>query len=156
MAVMTMAAPYYASAELAPQCSKGTTMANATFGVSPGYGVAISVDHVLFDDWWKGHFTVGGEIDLSSPDKHESAFGFTPRATYGLNITREFEVHAIAEMGLGFWKYSYDGIEDNDTFILHSEMVGCRYFFTPGIALTAEAGYSNWFPGFRLGITFMF
>ncbi|MBO7049887.1 MAG: hypothetical protein J6W42_04660 [Bacteroidaceae bacterium] len=155
IAALAMAS-YSSHAELAPQWSKGTMMANAELGVSPGFGGAVSLDYVLFDDWWKGHFTVGGEIDFSRPYKHESAFGLTPRATYGLNITEEFEVHATAELGMGFWKYNYDGVHNDDTFILHSEMVGCRYFFTDGIAVMAETGYANWFPELRVGVTFMF
>lgn len=147
---------YSASAELAPQWSKGTMLFNANIGVQPGFGGSASLDYVLFDDWWKGHFSVGGEVDFSAPYKHETALGFTPRATYGLNITPEFEVHAMAELGMGFWKYNYDGIHNDDTFILHSEMIGCRYFFSDSFAVMAETGYSNWFPEFRAGISLKF
>jgi len=147
---------YSASAELAPQWSKGTMMANVEVGVAPGFGGGVSLDYVLFDNWWKGHFTVGGEVEFSAPYKHETAFGVTPRATYGLNITEQFEVHATAELGLGFWNYNYSGVHNNDTFILHSEMVGCRYFFADGLAVMAETGYANWFPEFRVGLTYMF
>ncbi len=147
---------YGASAELEPQWSKGTMMANVELGVSPGFGAGASLDYVLFDDWWKGHFTVGGEIEINKYNKYYNAIGLTPRATYGLNITEEFEVHAMAELGFGFWKYHNDGYHDDDTFILHSEMVGCRYFFTDGIAALAEVGVANWFPEVRLGLTFMF
>ena len=157
LAVAAMAiVSYSASAELAPQWSKGTMIANANLGVSPGFGTSVSLDYVLFDNWWKGHFTIGGEMDLSKPYKHESAFGITPRATYGLNITEQFEVHAMAELGLGFWKYNYDGVHSDDTFILHSEMVGCRYFFNDSFAVMAETGYANWFPALRVGISFKF
>ena len=147
---------YSASAELAPQWSKGTMMANVEIGVAPGFGGGVSLDYVLFDDWWQGHFTVGGEIEFNKYDKYYNAFGVTPRATYGLNITEEFEVHAMAELGLGFWKYNYNGYHSDDTFVLHSEMVGCRYFFTDGIAALAEIGAANWFPELRVGLTFMF
>ena len=106
---------YSASAELAPQWSKGTMMANAELGVQP-FGGAVSVDYVLVDEWWKGHFTVGGEFDFRS-ENHWGAIGVTPRATYGLNITDQFEVHVAAAMGFGFANYDHDGIEDDDSLL---------------------------------------
>lgn len=147
---------YSASAELAPQYSKGTMMANVEFGVAPGFGGSISLDYVLFDNWWKGHFSVGGEIDMAKPYKYDTTFGVSPRATYGLNITDQFEVHAMAEMGFGFRKYDDGVVADNHTFIVHSEMVGCRFFFTDSFAVMAETGYSNWMPQLRAGVCFKF
>ena len=151
---------YSASAELAPQWSKGTMIANANIGVLPGFGSSVSLDYVLVDEWWKGHFTIGGELDFSAPYKHETAFGFTPRATYGLNITPEFEVHATVAIGFGIhsWEY-WNGEKDvktSDSFILWEEFVGCRYFFTDSFAVMAESGYANWFPSFRVGVSFKF
>ena len=150
---------YSASAELEPQWSKGTIITNAGVGVSP-FGVTASVDYVLVDEWWKGHFTVGGEFDFSVPYKHETAIGFTPRATYGLNITPEFEVHATVATGLGMhsWKY-WDGEKDvkkSDLFIMWEDFVGCRYFFMDNMAVYAEVGYAGWFPALRAGISFKF
>ena len=91
---------YSASAELEPQWSKGTAVINAGAGIDP-YGATVSLDYVVVDEWWKGHFTVGGEFDFSVPYKHETAICITPRATYGLNITPEFEVHVTATTGVG-------------------------------------------------------
>ncbi len=150
---------YSASAELEPQWSKGTAMINAGIGVDP-FGGTVSVDYVLVDEWWKGHFTVGGEFDFSVPYKHETAIGITPRATYGLNITPEFEVHVTAETGFGFrtWQY-WNGEKDvktSDSFILFGGFAGCRYFFTDNLAVLAEIGGENWFPALRAGITYKF
>lgn len=158
IAAMAMVS-YSASAELEPQWSKGTMMVNAAIGVQP-FGVTASVDYVLVDEWWKGHFTVGGEFDFSVPYKHETAIGITPRATYGLNITPEFEVHVTAETGFGFrtWQY-WNGerdVKDTDTFILWGGFAGCRYFFTDNLAVLAEIGGENWFPALRAGITYKF
>ena len=158
IAAMAMVS-YSASAELEPQWSKGTMMVNAAIGVQP-FGVTASVDYVLVDEWWKGHFTVGGEFDFSVPYKHETAIGVTPRATYGLNITPEFEVHVTAETGFGFrtWQY-WNGerdVKDTDTFILWGGFAGCRYFFTDNLAVLAEIGGENWFPALRAGITYKF
>ena len=158
IAAMAMAS-YSASAELEPQWSKGTMMVNAAIGVQP-FGGTVSLDYVLVDEWWKGHFTVGGEFDFSVPYKHETAIGVTPRATYGLNITPEFEVHVTAETGFGFrtWQY-WNGerdVKDTDTFILWGGFAGCRYFFTDNLAVLAEIGGENWFPALRAGITYKF
>ena len=158
IAAMAMAS-YSASAELEPQWSKGTMMVNAAIGVQP-FGGTVSLDYVLVDEWWKGHFTVGGEFDFSVPYKHETAIGITPRATYGLNITPEFEVHVTAETGFGIrsWKY-WNGERDvktTDSFILWGGFAGCRYFFTENLAVLAEIGGENWFPALRAGITYKF
>ena len=158
IAAMAMVS-YSASAELEPQWSKGTAMINAGIGVQP-FGGTVSLDYVLVDEWWKGHFTVGGELDFSVPYKHETAIGITPRATYGLNITPEFEVHVTAQTGFGVhsWKY-WDGEKDvktSDSFILWGGFAGCRYFFMDNLAAYAEIGGENWFPALRAGITYMF
>ena len=158
IAAMAMVS-YSASAELEPQWSKGTAMINAGIGVQP-FGGTVSLDYVLVDEWWKGHFTVGGELDFSVPYKHETAIGITPRATYGLNITPEFEVHVTAETGFGFrtWQY-WNGEKDvktSDSFILFGGFAGCRYFFTDNLAVLAEIGGEDWFPALRAGITYKF
>lgn len=158
IAAMAMVS-YSASAELEPQWSKGTMMVNAAIGVQP-FGGTVSLDYVLVDEWWKGHFTVGGEFDFSVPYKHETAIGITPRATYGLNITPEFEVHVTAETGFGIrsWKY-WNGERDvktTDSFILWGGFAGCRYFFTENLAVLAEIGGEDWFPALRAGITYKF
>ena len=158
IAAMAMVS-YSASAELEPQWSKGTMMVNAAIGVQP-FGGTVSLDYVLVDEWWKGHFTVGGEFDFSVPYKHETAIGITPRATYGLNITPEFEVHVTAETGFGIrsWQY-WNGERDvktTDSFILWGGFAGCRYFFTENLAVLAEIGGEDWFPALRAGITYKF
>ena len=158
IAAMAMVS-YSASAELEPQWSKGTTMINAGIGVQP-FGGTVSLDYVLVDEWWQGHFPVGGEFDFSVPYKHETAIGITPRATYGLNITPEFEVHVTAQTGFGVhsWKY-WDGEKDvktSDSFILWGGFAGCRYFFMDNLAAYAEIGGEALFPALRAGITFMF
>ena len=116
IAAMAMAS-YSASAELAPQWAKGTLIANAEVGISP-VGAAVSADYVLVDSWWMGHFTVGGEIDLGTYT-HETGLGFTPRATYGLNITEQFEVHAAVGFGLGHWSYKNGDYSSSANFTYH-------------------------------------
>ena len=149
---------YSASAELEPQWEKGTAVLNAAVGVEP-FGGAISFDYVLVDQWWKGHFTVGGEFDFGKPYK-ETSLGVTPRATYGLNITPEFEVHVTAETGFGLRSWTYwDGekdVKNSDTFIMWGSFVGCRYFFMDNLAAFAELGSSWRFPALRAGISFKF
>ena len=144
-----------ASAELAPQWSKGTLLFNANAGFSY-IGADASVDYVLIDKWWKGHFTVGAEFDFSNPQKHESAWGLTPRATYGINITPEFEVHATVGIGFGTWKYKSGDINNDGSFIMYNDFIGCRYFFSEHFAALAEVGSSYYFSGYRLGISIKF
>lgn len=146
---------YSASAELAPQWSKGTMVANANVGLE-NTGAAVSLDYVLVDSWWMGHFTVGGELDFSKPIDHEIAFGVTPRVTYGLNITPEFEVHATFGVGFGIWNYKNGEYKSDGNFTFTNELVGCRYFLTENLAAFAEVGYSYYFSNYRLGISFKF
>lgn len=155
---------YSASAELAPQWTKGTMVVNATIGAEPT-GANVSVDYVLVDEWWKGHFTVGGDLGLSNRkynnliDEKNNYIGLTPRATYGLNITDKFEVHVVAGLGTIYNRWSYKDAMDNkvsnsEWYVYHTELAGCRFFFTDGIAVTAEMGYANNMPDFRVGLTF--
>ena len=146
---------YSASAEIAPHWPKGTLIINGNAGLLY-VGADASVDYVLIDKWWKGHFTVGGEFDFSNPQRHESAFGFTPRATYGLNLTPQFEVHASVGIGFGFWEYKSGDIKNDGSFIMYNDFVGCRYFFTDHFAAFAEVGYSYYFSGYRFGISLKF
>ena len=152
---------YNASAELAPQWSKGTTVLNASVGLGEyaDFGSTVSLDYVLVDEWWKGHFTIGGEIGYStwsSKTLSDTNFGFTPRVTYGLNITPRFEVHVMVGVGLGF-QSEKDKVNDKTTsnpFTTWNDMVGCRFFFTESIAAIAEMGVSYRKPELRLGLSF--
>lgn len=146
---------YSANAELAPQWSKGTVLVNANVGVLDTGG-DVSVDVVLVDSWWKGHFTVGGEMDFSTLSKDKVAFGLTPRATYGLNITDKFEVHATVGLGIGAWSYDDGTTKNDDSFIMYNEMVGCRFFVLDKLALFSEIGYSYNFSFYRFGLSLKF
>ena len=151
---------YSASAELAPQWTKGTMIGNAGVGVYP-VGATVSVDYVLVDSWWMGHFTVGGQLDFGKHDTYyydkDITLGFSPRVTYGLNITPEFEVHATALVGLGMRTWTFtDGSKTKDTTILWDNFIGCRYFFLENMAAFAETGFSGWFPALRAGISYKF
>ena len=158
IAAMAMAS-YSASAELEPQWSKGTMMVNAAIGVQP-FGGTVSLDYVLVDEWWKGHFTVGGEFDFSVPYKHETAIGITPRATYGLNITPEFEVHVDAPEGAAEPVYN-DYSPDGTTITYDGDPGGAWRVVDADASHTSSniddlvAG-EDWFPALRAGITYKF
>jgi hypothetical protein len=146
---------YSANAELAPQWSRGTVLINVNGGVlDPGCGV--SADVVIVDQWWKGHFTIGGEMDLGTPGKDDVSFGITPRVTYGLNITPKFEVHAAVGLGVGARSYKVGEEEKTDSFTVLNDLVGLRFFFTDNLALFAESGYSYRFSYYRLGLSLKF
>ena len=48
---------------------KSTMLAGVHFGILPGFGSTVYGDYVLVDSWWKGHFTVGGQIGLHLPEQ---------------------------------------------------------------------------------------
>ncbi len=150
----------------------GSVTASAYLGLQPGVGANASLDYVLINKWWKGHFTVGAYAGFHGNKTSDSMsaagvkventtrdFHFTvmPRATYGLNITDSFEVHAGTMMGVQF---SYDktsasasasgtGIEskekksDTSAGFAYSEVVGCRYFISDNFGVSAEVGYGS-------------
>lgn len=107
-----------------------------------GFGSNVVVDYTLVDSWWKGHFTVGGFVG-SNFYSHITHVAFMPRATYGLNITKDFEAHVGVMSGFGWrhWSREYYGDISNDMYFTHGEVVGCRYMFTPNIGVEAEVGY---------------
>ena len=96
---------------------KGTVIAGAYFGVWPGIGASITADYTI-TNLWKGHLTGGimatwnrqvyrdYDYDLLTGDyiitrTPMQKICIAPRATYGLNITKQFEVHAGVALGVG-------------------------------------------------------
>ena len=156
---------YSASAELAPQWSKGTMVGNIHFDFDPFFvddlvGTDISLDYVLVDEWWMGHFTVGGEIDFAGHDNVKN-IGLTPRATYGLNISDSFEVHAVAGLGSVHHSVKWDDVDghrhhDKDWRLYETFLLGCRYFFADNLAATAEYGWTAYMPELRIGLSLKF
>ena len=120
----------------------GTVTASAHFGFLPGMGANASIDYVLVNKWWKGHFTVGAYTGFYSGNDNlesfpKSCFSIMPRATYGLNITESFEVHAGAMSGYRYYKNSDDKNKSGFTI---AYLMGCRYFITDNFGFSAEAG----------------
>lgn len=152
--------------------SEGTFLLSAHFGFTPGIGMNVVGDYVLINEWWKGHFTVGGYLgfntrsyDYYGYDQNYSNFSVLPRATYGLNITDDFEVHAGMVSGLTVrsWKYRYHDSSsvryDDDTDVRFSigPVVGCKYFVSEGFGLSAEMCYAGWGTSYlNAGVTFKF
>ena len=150
----------------------GSVTASAHLGFYPGVGANVSADYVLINKWWKGHFTVGayagfhntkdtdsinaGGVSASSTVK-DFYFTVMPRATYGLNITDSFEVHAGTMAGINFTynrtnsKVTSSVVDvkgkDKDSDLsagfAYSEIIGCRYFFTDNFGVSAEVGYGS-------------
>ena len=137
----------------------GTIKVGARIGVDPGFGTNISGDYVLIDSWWRGHFTVGGfagfrlysktqDVGYGLVASHsQNNFSVMPRATYGLNITDKFEVHAGAMTGIYFahdkTKFGDDGLTETENRLAldYGTFIGCDYFFSGNLGVTAEAGY---------------
>ena len=138
---------------------------------SGGLGASVSGDYVLVNSWWKGHFTVGGFIEFnqskddywSDVDIKYTNFAIMARATYGLNITDKFEVHAGAMTGPVFhsWKYKYDNStynfeDDKSTDFGGAGVAGCRFFLSDNFALTAEMIAGTHLTYFNGGISLKF
>ncbi len=141
------------------QWSKGTMVAGAMVGFYPGIGGAITGDYVLIDTWWKGHFTVGAQINFRhwnvAPGYYSwNDLAVAPRATYGLNITDKFEVHAgvMAGLGVHFWS---DGTGNYPGFC-YGGLAGVRYFFSDNFGLQAEFNYSGYGPYANVGVAYKF
>lgn len=136
------------------QWSKGTMTASIMGGIDPWYaymafGGVAAFDYVLVDSWWKGHFTIGGQVGFEA-NKYWKVLSAAPRATYGLNLTDKFEVHVGVAAGYGFgfggyWKGFYS-----------SEFVGMHFAFSDNLAFTAQAGYSAYSPAVLAGVSFKF
>ena len=150
----------------------GSVTASAHLGFYPGVGANVSADYVLINKWWKGHFTVGAyagfyntkktksiNTDYAVASKTEKDFNLTimPRATYGLNITDSFEVHAGTMAGVLLnWNRTNSKITSETIAVgkpdktseispdfAFAELVGCRYFISDNFGFTAEMGYGN-------------
>lgn len=128
---------------------KGTKVLGIHAGGYPGFCANATFDYTLVDSWWKGHFTVGGYVGFT----HYSYWNYMaamPRATYGLNITKDFEAHAGLMAGYAFW--SYDGFHGD---FVQGEIIGCRYYFTPKFGVEAEMNYiwPQYMSYFNVGVT---
>ena len=138
------------------QWSKGTMVVSVLGGIDPfyghlAYGVIGAFDYVLVDSWWKGHFTVGGQVGFEA-NKYWKTLSAAPRVTYGLNITEKFEVHVGFAAGyyhdFGSY-YSYRGFYSN-------EFVGMHFSFSDSMAFTAQVGYAAYSPTVTAGVSFRF
>ena len=139
---------------------------------SGGIGANVSGDYVLVNSWWKGHFTVGGFLEFNKTtdkdwvpyvDMKYTNFAVMARATYGLNITDKFEVHAGAMAGPVFhsWKYDYSGNQynyDDDKEVVFGGafLAGIRYFFSDSFAVTSELIAGTHLTYFNAGVSFKF
>ena len=139
---------------------------------SGGIGANVSGDYVLVNSWWKGHFSVGGFLEFNQStdkdwvpgvDMKYTNFAIMARATYGLNITDKFEVHAGAMTGPVFhsWKYegnnsSYKDDDDKEAVFGGAGFAGVRYFFSDNFAVTSELIGGTHLTYFNVGVTFKF
>lgn len=162
-----------ASAIEAPN-HEGDFNLNAFVGFWPGVGANVSGDYVLVNSWWQGHFTIGAYIGFNSTtdsythwDYKYSNISIMPRATYGLNITDKFEVHAGAMTGPCYrlWTVKYDkeykaigskDYDDHEVTLDWGGIAGCRYFLTDNFALSAELNYSAYMSWINLGVSLKF
>ncbi len=176
VAIMALGVNFKANAIENP-FEEGTFILGANLGLGNDFGANVTGDYVLVNEWWKGHFTVGGYIGFNQ-DRYgkyknhgykswsqDNYFYLMPRASYGLNITSEFEVHAGFMTGVYYNQWaSKDNegtvIRDSDYNGLHYDFaapfIGCRYFFADNVAANAEITYGSWMPYLNIGLAFKF
>ena len=178
VAFMTLAMSQKAQAIEDPNPT-GTVVIGARAGFFPGFGANLVGDVTIVDHWWKGHFTVGGYLGFNARVTKEytylnatyrerwTNFSIMPRATYGLNITDDFEVHLAVMLGTVYHQWDYRWVNENYNNVyqpgsewkfIQGEAVGCRYFFTPNFGVEAEVAY--FYPSYmsylNVGVTFKF
>ena len=144
----------------------GTIIAGAHVGFLPGVGANISGDFVIVDSWWRGHFTVGGYAGYNHRwyahrEYAWSNFAVLPRATYGLNITDDFEVHAGMLAGMGYCGYNYldanNQIHFDHKFIFDiGGIAGCRYRLVGNLYADAELNYTRSMNYINIGVSYVF
>lgn len=164
VSVLSLAAAFNASAIVTPD-ETGTIKVGARIGVLP-LGASASADYVLVNSWWKGHFTVGGYFGMSTISAGaygikvvDNNISLMPRATYGLNITDQFEVHAGAVTGVYFCNTktkngSSVSLSSRNAGFDYGTFVGCDYFFSNSFGVTAELGYFGLMPYANAGVVF--
>jgi len=158
VAFMTLAVSQKAQAIEDPN-PKGTIVIGVRGGVLPGFGGNVVADYTLINSWWKGHFTVGAYAgyNYSHILYNVSNVSVMPRATYGLNITDKFEVHAGVMAGYCFRHWHESVVVDpNEHHFAHGELAGVRYMFTDNIGAEAELIYTGYMNYFNVGLTFKF
>ena len=176
VAFMTFAMSQTAQAIENPN-PKGSSVLGIHGGYYPGFGANVTYDYTLIDSWWKGHFTVGAFVGYNTRAWHYDGYyydyterwtniGIMPRATYGLNITKDFEVHAGVMLGIAMRHYSYTydyhytNWYDDDVYspynhwgFCYGSILGARYYFTPKIGVEVEMNYSGYMSWFNAGVT---
>ena len=160
-----------------PPFSQGTIIANANVGFLPGIGVNASGEYVLVDYWWKGHFAVGGYAGYNIRTFKDNDIRYVysctsvmPRASYGINITEDFETHAGIMMGFCYRSASWhtQNLQDMDfraSFMFEmAGFAGARYRLTDFLYANAEFVYCSNFsylygirpPYINVGLSFVF
>lgn len=176
---MVLASPIRAIEDQDPV---GTLTVGAHMLAVPGFGFNVFGDYVLVDSWWIGHFTVGAQLAYNAYSAsnttsamgltmtthyHASRFIFTPRATYGVNILPQLEVHAGFLAGLGYEDCRATVTSGNVTTATETEpgpgirlvvgnILGARYFFTDTFGASLELNYANYMPWVNAGVAFRF
>ena len=166
IAFLVLATGYKAKAIEGPY-PVGTLIGSAHIGLFPGIGANITGDYVLVDSWWKGHFTVGGYAGynhigiFTKGDYTLSNFAVLPRATYGLNITDDFEVHAGVMAGVGYRGYTYSDESgqlqrDHQLIFDIGGVAGARYRLSDNFYVDGELNYTATMSYLNVGVCFVF
>lgn len=137
---------------------------NVDYGTHGGFLLGIepmlTADYVLVDSWWKGHFTVGAMLGayrigtLGKGDKrHHSAVTIIPRAMYGLNLSKRWEVHAGIGLGAAFRSCSAHVDGDYGPAFTFCSVTGARFNLSEKFSITADLNLSGYTPLVGLGVS---
>ena len=155
------------------QMGKGSNLFNVGLGlgsgedhVDGGFGLNASFDHGLVDTWGPGLFTIGGFAGFHTYGKSEkildvgidwryNIIALAFRATYRYSLNESFEVYGALMTGLKIRYAKVDKNSASETDIFWGgPIAGCRYSFSPNMAVFAELGYSLQY--FNGGLSFAF
>lgn len=134
-------------------------------GIMLGVAPMLTADYVLVDSWWKGHFTIGLQTGaywmstLKGPKEDRfkrSVLFVAPRAMYGLNLSKQFEVHAGLATGIGFDWLGYEKKVYSGPSFSFGYIMGGRFNITEQFSVTADINLSNHMPALGIGLAYKF
>jgi hypothetical protein len=135
---------------------KGARQINAGFGLGESsVPVYFGMDFGIGND-----FSLGFETSYRDRADYYNVWGIAGNVNYHfnrvLNIPKNFDFYAGANVGTYFYSYydRYDG--DKMSALGLGLQVGGRYYFNSTIAVNLEVGGANAFSGGKLGLTFRF
>lgn len=160
---------------------RGTITIGTHVAFLPGIGFNVLGEYVLFDNLWRGHLSVGLQsgysfrkstdfdfkvnldpdssklIETTTKNAYNHNVPINARASYGLNITNRFEVHAGASLGLCLQTEVMESVKKDPKALFNfGFFTGARFFFTNNFGASLELQWSLRDPYINAGVVFKF